>query len=906
MTDATRGLLLEGAARIGQRLVQTALWDQDACSWSISTIDTDRPDGYTMIPTIANGTLYQGSAGIGLFLAELWRITRERSLLVCARGAMRHAVREDATPLLCSLYSGAVGVAYVASRLVEITGDDEWAFITRSVVDRVRSAIPTRTSGDVITGSAGALLGLLHLPQHLVGSTALDAAMEIGEQLARDAVVHPYGWSWEFGGWSVKQHLCGYSHGASGYAHAFLELFAVTGDARWHHGATRAIEYERRHRDVNVRGDWPDFRDMKLWNWARSTSDGIKLREQFRTADVAPSPINAMRVWCHGAPGIGMVRLRAVTLGVDAENCREEALDAFTLVATTLDETIPRGYSVCHGVLGNAEVLLHAERIAGWQFGDIAREAALVGVEQFELKGIPWPSGIMLNAPEPSLMLGDAGIGLVLLQLTDPAVPSASFLSGWTPPVATQSGDIEALRMKDAMTFLRRYSLVASRLGEQAVPATLQAALDAGASTPERTLDAITTAISTIPCARTASLLADALAPDAARLREHIGFDDYRSQRIAELRALAADEIEWDTARIGLAPETRIVTTQWAWRSWLESHHDDSAPPELQDESWILYRWGSQIILKPLGAFEALVMELMREPVTMDELYARVEAAADFTDRARHDLIPVLRDLVRNAVIAGIARAHASESRGKADRRVWRAPIRVGVVDSGWDDRVADGRVSSGCAFVDDDGLCLDRPSIDHRDRFGHGTRCTRLILDTAQDIQIVPMRIFNRALETSAEVLYAALEWAERQRFDVLNLSLATSASDTRDRLYWLINRLRDRGTLVVAAACNETGAGYPAIFDTVIGVGLNTDTMATQPQTPFELDVRIPIRTFRRHVSHRYGRVSNSLAAAFVSGLLAQLIERHGRLDIDEAREYLHRQVEDLRQGSAATDAH
>lgn len=91
--------------------------------------------------------------------------------------------------------------------------------------------------------------------------------------------------------------LCGLSHGASGLGWALLELGAVTGDDRFSNAACEALRYERSWFDDRA-GIWPDLREM---------APGEQL---------AGAPF-----WCHGAGGIGLVRLRAYQLAGDAGEC---------------------------------------------------------------------------------------------------------------------------------------------------------------------------------------------------------------------------------------------------------------------------------------------------------------------------------------------------------------------------------------------------------------------------------------------------------------------------------------------------------------------------------------------------------------------------------------------------------
>lgn len=148
--------------------------------------------------------------------------------------------------------------------------------------------------------------------------------------------------------------------------------------------------------------------------------------------------------------------------------------------------------------------------------------------------------------------------------------------------------------------------------------------------------------------------------------------------------------------------------------------------------------------------------------------------------------------------------------------------VRVGVVDSGWDRDVSEPRVRPGVAFVGPVHPFTVGFSTDAADRIGHGTACADLILRLAPEAQIVPIRIFGTKLESTPEILHAALEWALTQELDVLNLSLSTDVERAVAPLYAACEALRRRGTVVVAAARSKDFAGYPAMFENVISVGV------------------------------------------------------------------------------------
>lgn len=61
----------------------------------------------------------------------------------------------------------------------------------------------------------------------------------------------------------------------------------------------------------------------------------------------------------------------------------------------------------------------------------------------------------------------------------------------------------------------------------------------------------------------------------------------------------------------------------------------------------------------------------------------------------------------------------------------------------------------------------------DHVDRLGHGTCVTAAIKEKAPDAEIYVVKVFDRSLETTMDVLLAALNWSVEQQVHLINLSL-------------------------------------------------------------------------------------------------------------------------------------
>jgi hypothetical protein len=406
---------LDAAARIGRALCQQAIWGGDGqlCNWVGGMIDANGgPPGVQAL----GYDLYDGSAGVALFLAELYSLTGDSQFRLTALGAVARSVRQlernlapRASPV--GLFTGNLGVAYVACRARDLTDFEGLDDRVVSLLDRVAdaAAVP-QAEMDVIGGHAGAIPALLALGQSVALPTCRMSAVALGEALCRAAERRGPEFVWPPAACGIPEgarFLTGLAHGAAGFGLALLELHAATGRPDFLEAGRGAFAYEDSLFDPE-RGNWPDLRPRSRLEAA---------------AD--PGAPRFMVAWCHGAAGIALARLRAAALD-PAYGAAHAAIAhaALATVRAALDRGLeePGGdVSLCHGLSGLAEVVGIAGELTGdATYRDRAIEALCVLTARHSVKA-NWPSGVMRSAPNPSLMLGIAGVGHALLRRHDPA-----------------------------------------------------------------------------------------------------------------------------------------------------------------------------------------------------------------------------------------------------------------------------------------------------------------------------------------------------------------------------------------------------------------------------------------------------------------------------------------------------
>ena len=402
--------LLKAAQVVGDRLESLALRDEKNVSWIGLTLLNQKH--WTLASLGID--LYDGLSGVILFLAYLGSVTKEKRYTTLAKTALTTMQRqvESSKAFITSIggFNGWGGIIYTLTQLGVLWDEPELLAEAESLVELLPDLIAKDEQLDIIGGAAGCIASLLSLYGCNASQRTLRAAMQCGDRLIAHAKQMEHGIGWIAAGIGEKP-LAGFSHGAAGIAWALLELSAVTGEERFRKVALEAIAYERSLFSLKV-ANWPDLREFE--NTVLSESKGL---------------VNFMTAWCHGAPGIGLGRLRSLPY-LDNAEIRAE-ID--TALKTTLTQGFGLNHCLCHGDLGNLDLLLQASLTLDdpkWR-SQVNRLAAII-LESINQHG--WLCGVPLGVETPGLMTGLAGMGYQLLRLAEPTrIPSALTLAPPTP-----------------------------------------------------------------------------------------------------------------------------------------------------------------------------------------------------------------------------------------------------------------------------------------------------------------------------------------------------------------------------------------------------------------------------------------------------------------------------------------
>jgi type 2 lantibiotic biosynthesis protein LanM len=349
---------------------------------------------YQLAPS--DHALYGGTSGIALFLAATWAVTGKKEFRDCALAALqpvRRSLREQGSlagrHMSLGVGDGIASVCYALTHIGRLLDepalfDDATAFASMLTSAR----IDADERFDVMSGSAGAILGILPLYGLTGDDRLLQSAIACGRHLV--AARQPTGPG--MAAWPTVRNrlMTGFAHGAAGCGFALLRLHQVSGDPVFVEAATQAVAYED-----------SQFQQQEQ-NW-------LDLRQ-----DDQPS---FMLGWCNGAPGIGLARVGGLG-SLDSTSMRG---DIEAAVATTIAAGTQAPENLCCGAFGRVEILLTlATRFHKPAWRDEARRVASQVVMQAAGREYKTYTAAPLDLHAPGFFQGTSGVGYTLLRLAYP------------------------------------------------------------------------------------------------------------------------------------------------------------------------------------------------------------------------------------------------------------------------------------------------------------------------------------------------------------------------------------------------------------------------------------------------------------------------------------------------------
>jgi subtilisin family serine protease len=145
--------------------------------------------------------------------------------------------------------------------------------------------------------------------------------------------------------------------------------------------------------------------------------------------------------------------------------------------------------------------------------------------------------------------------------------------------------------------------------------------------------------------------------------------------------------------------------------------------------------------------------------------------------------------------------------------------VRVALVDSGIDTEHPDlkGKVKESVEIISQDGQLSFRQSTSG-DQAGHGTACAGIISSVAPDAELYSVKVLGPQGSGSGEMFLVGLDYAIKQKFHIINLSLGTTKREYFGPVHDLLDRAYQAGCVIVAAANNLPYPSFPSIFSSSV----------------------------------------------------------------------------------------
>jgi lantibiotic modifying enzyme len=408
----------EAAIEIGDRLVAGAIAESVGVTWMGDDLIGTDESNTSVVHGRVRADLYGGAAGIAWFLGHLASATGVPRYADTARAGLAFslaAARRDFGPESLSLHSGSTGVALATAEVARALDDAELRGEATTLARDIAGAIlggAIVEANDLLGGLAGVSLGLVALHRMSGDGFYLDAARAACDRLIARRLDSWWGGSWpEHDG---QPALCGLGHGASGIGLALVETAWATGDTSLLEAAHAAFAYERGNY-ARERGAWPDLRNPESPGWTTA--------------------------WCHGALGIGAVRLRLHEASGEDWALAEAsaALQASRGLAVQAGRDAAQGIAhdvtLCHGLGGVTELILLAGEILKLpDHAQAARRVADLCLKIKSINGGNWTNGLAGCSNVPGLFTGLAGIGVTMMRVADPSLIGSPMLPGRPAP----------------------------------------------------------------------------------------------------------------------------------------------------------------------------------------------------------------------------------------------------------------------------------------------------------------------------------------------------------------------------------------------------------------------------------------------------------------------------------------
>lgn len=337
-------IILEAIYKIAEEITEKAIFNSDRSevNWlGLNVLENEKKHFWNLSPL--GVYLYEGLGGICIFFEALYRYTSKDIYRNISRAIGKELFtytddmlkERDLTRENSGIFSGEASIVYTYEVLYSITKNIKYLKYAKKHLQVLDRVIKYDNRYDLIYGNAGALVAIVNLYELTNNEDYIKKAIDVSNNLIK---IQKNG-SWKSK--NMEMPLAGLSHGTSGIIMALSKLFKFNNDF----SIIRAIEKGISFEDSLFVKSTNNWRDDRMYNGKRISEDG-------------KYPV----AWCHGSAGIllSRIKINQYTYGIEKSLLNRDINRALVSV---IDNGIMPSNCLCHGNLGNTEILLEYTKI---------------------------------------------------------------------------------------------------------------------------------------------------------------------------------------------------------------------------------------------------------------------------------------------------------------------------------------------------------------------------------------------------------------------------------------------------------------------------------------------------------------------------------------------------------------
>ncbi|PEP96969.1 type 2 lanthipeptide synthetase LanM [Bacillus toyonensis] len=351
-----------------------------------------------------NDNLYDGLSGMALMYASLWYVTKETKYWEIAENIMtdimgrveRVSIEESKSAI--GAFNGIASILYTMLNFYIFTQNKKYKKCIQKMIRIMQQHLQEDSHLDIISGTAGALIVLIRYYELEKEPRVLDVAKQCGTFLINNISY----FNEQALGWIgiSKKALTGFSHGNAGIVYALHLLNNHLQSDSIHTVIKKGIIFENNNR---INGQWLDLR-------------------------LEDRPIDSCK-WCHGSPGILISRLE-LQKSKDRDISTQSKIDIQYAINNLLKydfTTMQNGKNICHGVIGNALILMkYGQETQNFRLENASKNLLYENVKKFNIT--QWEQMQEHGIQGVGLLTGLAGIAYGLLYACDQRLPNVTTL----------------------------------------------------------------------------------------------------------------------------------------------------------------------------------------------------------------------------------------------------------------------------------------------------------------------------------------------------------------------------------------------------------------------------------------------------------------------------------------------